>query len=263
MSGSEPTLPVQLPGPAMRSLVRAVARMSEADLGRWAVIGGVAVAARLGQAHRVTADVDTVVDQDRLPAAFAVLRALPSATADPAGGPHRLLLEGTKVEVIEVGQLPPDEDLDALTDRQRLFIASHAWALDTATPLTVASVGPDAGTATAPFATAAALVAMKLHAIQDRSGDSQAKRAGDAWDLHQLLTLHDRAGAISAALRTAPAALTTAVRQATDVVLVAGATRTRSWLRTSGGVQATVGADEIRVLGRQLLDGLDGPSRTL
>jgi len=56
----------------MRALVRAVAQMSEADLGRWAVIGGVAVAARLGLAHRVTADVDTVVDQDRLPAAIAV-----------------------------------------------------------------------------------------------------------------------------------------------------------------------------------------------
>lgn len=63
MSGSEcGTAPVQLPGPAMRALVWAVAQMSEADLGRWAVIGGVAVAARLDQAHRVTADVDTVVD---------------------------------------------------------------------------------------------------------------------------------------------------------------------------------------------------------
>ena len=215
-----------------------------------------AVAARLGQAHRATADVDTVVDQDRLPAAIAVLKALPSATTDPAGGPHRLLLEGTKVEVIEVGQLPPGEELDELSERQRLSIASHSWALQTATPLTVASVGRDAGTATAPFATPAALVAMKLHAIQDRSGASQAKRAGDAWDLHQLLTLHNRGGVIAAVLRDAPEALTMAVRQAADTVLVAGATRTRSWLRTSGGVQETVGADEIRALCRQLLEGL-------
>ena len=256
MSGSDRVLPVQLPGPAMHALVRAVARMSEADLGRWAVIGGVAAAARPGQAHRVTANVDTVVDQDQVPAAIAVLRTLPSATADPAGRPHRLLLEGTKVEVIEVGQLPGDEDLDELTDRQRLFIASHSWALATATPLTVASVGPDSETATAPFATAAALVAMKLHAIQDRSGDSQVKRAGDAWDLHQLLTLHNRTGAIADAVRDAPEVLAAAVLQATDTVLVAGATRTRSWLRTSGGVQATVGADEIPALGQQLFEGL-------
>jgi hypothetical protein len=39
-----------------------------------AIVGGVAVAAWLGQAHRVTRDVDTVVDQDHLPAAIAVLR---------------------------------------------------------------------------------------------------------------------------------------------------------------------------------------------
>jgi len=206
----------------------------------------------------VTADVDTVVDQDRLPAAIAVLQALPSAEVDPAGGPHRLLLGGTKVEVIEVGQMPPSVDLHELTERQRLFIASHSWALETAGPLTVASVGPDARQAAAPFATAAALVAMKLHAIQDRSGDSQAKRAGDAWDLHQLLSLHDRSGAIAATLRRAPEAVRASVEQATDTVLVAGAVRTRSWLRTSGGIQATVGADEIRALGQRLLDGLSG-----
>jgi pyruvate/2-oxoacid:ferredoxin oxidoreductase beta subunit len=102
-------------------------------------------------------------------------------------------------------------------------------------------------------------LAVKLHAIQDRSGNGQAQRAGDAWDLHQLLTLHSRTGAIATALREAPDALTVAVRQATDVVLVAGATRTRSWLRASDGVQATIGADEIRALGRQLQDGLRTP----
>jgi len=117
--------------------------------------------------------------------------------------------------VIEVGQMPPGEDLDELTDRQRLFIAAHSWALDTASPVTVASTGPDAGTAVAPFATVAALVAMKLHAIQDRSGDSKAKRAGDAWDLHQPLTLHNRSGAVAAALREAPDALSAAVLLAT------------------------------------------------
>ncbi len=133
MSGSEPPLSVLLPGPAMHRLVRAVVQMSAADLGRWAVIGGVAVAARLGQAHRVTADVDTVVEQDRFPAAITVLQALPCASADPAGGPHRLLLQGTKVEVLEVGPMPSPEDLYELTDRQRLFVASHSWALETAT----------------------------------------------------------------------------------------------------------------------------------
>ena len=79
MPGSEEPV-VLLPGAAMRGLVRAIAQMSAADFGRWAVIGGVAVAARLGQAHRVTADVDTVVEQDRMPAAIAVLPPTPRRT---------------------------------------------------------------------------------------------------------------------------------------------------------------------------------------
>ena len=95
-----------------------------------------------------------------------------------------------------------------------------------------------------------------MHAIQDRFGDSQATQAGDAWDLHQLLTPHNQTGAIADALRDAPGVLAAAELQAADTVLVAGATRTRPWLRTIGGVQATVGVDEIRALGQQQLEGL-------
>ena len=82
MSGSD--LPrVLLAGEAIGDLVRAIAQMSSADLGPYAIVGGVAVAARLGQAHRVTRDVDTVVDQDHLPAAIAVLRGLPNRHGRP------------------------------------------------------------------------------------------------------------------------------------------------------------------------------------
>ncbi len=106
MSGAENPATVYLPGEAMGGPVRAIAAMSHAPVGPYAIIGGVAVAARLGQAHRATRDVDTVVDQDQLPAAIGVLRGLPTATADPAGGPHHVMLDGTKVEVIEVGVMP-------------------------------------------------------------------------------------------------------------------------------------------------------------
>lgn len=47
----------------MVRLVRAAAKVADAHLGNYAIIGGVAVSARLGQAHRATADIDTVVDQ--------------------------------------------------------------------------------------------------------------------------------------------------------------------------------------------------------
>ena len=255
MPGSEAP-PVLLAGEAMSGLVRAIAQMSSADLGPYAIVGGIAVAARLGQAHRVTRDVDTVVDQDHLPAAIAVLRGLPTATADPSGGVHRILLAGSKVEVMEVGHMPEAGDLGDLPERQRLFVISHSWALATATPLTLVTTGLDVVEATAPFAAPAALVAIKLHAIQDRSGDGQAKRAGDAWDLHQLLSLHNRWGEISAALCGGPDSLRLAVRAAAQRVLVDGASRTRAWLRTAGGAQAGVSAEEISRLGQDLVEGL-------
>ena len=157
---------------------------------------------------------------------------------------------------MEVGLMPEADDLGDLPERQRLFVASHSWALATATPLTLVAMGPDSVQATAPFASPAALVAMKLHAIQDRSGDGQAKRAGDAWDLHQLLSLHNRRGEISGALCTGPDSLRLAVQAAARRVLVDGAARTRSWLRTAGGVQAGVSAEEINRLGQELVEGL-------
>ncbi|MHB8450871.1 MAG: hypothetical protein ACYDAQ_10555 [Mycobacteriales bacterium] len=152
--------------------------------------------------------------------------------------------------------MPDADDLGDLPERQRLFVSAHSWALATATPLTLVTMGPDSVQATAPFATPAALVAMKLHAIQDRSDESQVKRAGDAWDLHQLLSHHNRNGQISAALCTGPEMLRLAARNATERVLVDGAARTRAWLRIAGGAQAGVSAEEINRLGRQLLEGL-------
>jgi hypothetical protein len=110
--------------------------------------------------------------------------------------------------------------------------------------------------ATAPFATPAALVAMKLHAAQDRSGEGQSKRAGDAWDVHQLLATRNAQGHVSAALRIGPEPLRREVATATQRILVDGATRTRGWLRSSGGLPATVTVDELEFLGRQLLTGI-------
>ena len=58
---------VILPGPAMVGLIKAVQALSAAQLGRYAVVGGVAVTVRLGNAHRATADVDTVSTQPETP----------------------------------------------------------------------------------------------------------------------------------------------------------------------------------------------------
>lgn len=144
---------VVLSGPAMVGLVRAVASLDEAGLGRHAVIGGVAVNARLGQAHRATADVDTVVDETTPPDAVEALLALPGAQPDPTGR-HRVRIHGTKVEVIGVGPIH-EGDLNGIPTKDALFVASHSWALDTATPLTVIAGYDCTVEATAPFATVA------------------------------------------------------------------------------------------------------------
>jgi hypothetical protein len=89
----------------MRPLIQAAARLAQVDFGSFAIIGGIAVTARLGRAHRATADLDTVVDDDTPPPALDVLRGLDGATPDPIE-PHRVYLDGTKVEEPERSRKP-------------------------------------------------------------------------------------------------------------------------------------------------------------
>jgi hypothetical protein len=146
---------VVLPGPAMVGLIRAVAALGEIGLDGYVIVGGIAVTARLGQAHRATADVDTVIDEVAIPDAIEALLALPTAEADPTGS-HRVLVAGTKVEMIGVGPID-DRSFDGLTDMQTLFVAAHTWALETASLLTLVAGAERTVRATAPFATPAAL----------------------------------------------------------------------------------------------------------
>lgn len=246
---------VVLAGAPMVPLVRAVGALGEAGLGHYAVVGGVAVTARLGQSHRATVDVDTVVDETRPPDAVEALLSLPGATPDPSAD-HRVFIDGTKIEILGVGPID-DADLDGVPAKNALFVAAHVWALETATALTVVAEADSRVRATAPFASPAALVAMKLHAIEDRrpSGGSD-KRAGDAWDIYRLLVDRDADGAIRGALSGGPPKLRALVRDAAERVLVTGASRTRGWLRAGDSTMAAVTADELRSVGQRLLAAL-------
>lgn len=245
---------VVLPGRAMARLVRAVAALAEAGLRRYAVVGGVAVTARLGEAHRATADVDAVVDETTPPEALRALLALPAAAPDPTGT-DRVLVDGTRVEIIGVAPFAED-DLEGIPTKNALFLAAHAWALDTASPLTLVAEAAPSITATAPFATPAALVAMKLHAVQDRSAGSEPKRGADAWDLYRLLTDLDGDGAITAALAAAPPALRALVRDAAQRVLIEGARRASGWMKAGDDAMASVSAADLRFAARPLVDAL-------
>lgn len=240
----------------MLPLIRAVASLSAAGLGRYAVIGGVAVSARLGQAHRATADVDAVVDETHPPEPVEALLAIPGAEPDPTGA-HRVRIEGTKVELI--GMQPVGEkDFEGLTDVQVLFVGSHSWALTTASELTVVAGADVAVRATALFASTASLVTMKLCALLSRRATGgRDKRAGDGWDLFRLLTDCDRDGSLSATLLTAPGPLLGSVRTAVDAALVSGAARTRSWMAAGDDQMAAVTVSELQYVGARLLERLE------
>ncbi len=245
---------VLLPGEAMVRLVCAAAKIAGANLGSYAIIGGVAVSARLGQAHRATADIDAVVDDLTPPPAIEALLDVPGAHADPTGA-HRVLIDGIKVEI--QGTEPfAAADIEGLTDQQILYIGAHRYALESATGVTlVAEV--DRVRATLPVATPGALVAMKLHAIEDRrSGGGLDKRAGDAWDLYRILLDLDRAGAVRAELAALPDPLRRVVADTAARILVERATRTISWLKAGDERMAAVTAGEVRALGQPLITAL-------
>lgn len=245
---------VVLAGPAMVGLVRAVAALGNAGLARHAVVGGVAVTARLGQAHRATADVDTVVDDTTPPDAVEAVLALPGSTPDP-GQPHRVWVDGTKIEFLRVEPVTAG-DLEGVPDVDALFVASHTWALDQATPLTVIAQEDRKVTATAPFATAGPLVAMKLHAIQTRSTLGPDKRGGDAWDIYRLLLDLDADGAVTAELAAAPDPLPKLVASAARRVLLDGARRAIGWMRAGDSQMAAVRAEELRALAEPVVAAL-------
>jgi hypothetical protein len=185
VSGTE-AIPIVLGGEPMRGLVAAAARLEAARLGRFAIIGGVAVNARLaGGQHRATADLDAVVDDETAPDALEVLANLEDSEWDPTAQ-HRIYVGGTKIEIIGT-QVIRDGDLDDLQDLEVLFVAGHRWALESATPLTLISSDSE-NRATVPVAEVGPLLAMKLHAIQDRRGTRFEKRSGDAWDIYRLLS---------------------------------------------------------------------------
>ena len=174
---------------------------------------------------------------------------------------HRVVVDGTKVEFIPVDTFDIDhDDIDGLTERQQLFVVAHRWALDTAEELTVEGWPDDIRPtvrATAPFATPPALIAMKLHAIADRSAgfDQRRKRAGDAWDMHQILTHLDQDGAVRDALAAAPAKVRTLVGRALEQRFVVESKLTVTWLRELDQA-ADLTVDELEGLARPVLNSL-------
>lgn len=179
-------------------MLDAVALVAASDAGPVALIGGLAIAARVSTAalpHRVTIDIDLVAD-DTDPAVVTVLSEIGTESKGS------LFLLDIKVDVIAT--LPvTDDDLEGLEDGQRLFVAGHRWALETAQPLRL--TGASGIEVTLSVATPAGLVAAKSNAVGYPSARRRATKHGaDLYDLFRLVEVFDRTGELAGAVAHAP-----------------------------------------------------------
>jgi hypothetical protein len=177
----------------MLAIVQAIPEL-EVRTGRTAtVIGGLAVLCRLGTVYRATSDLDTA---DRRaagepPRLDVLLQSADVTRAGPAGVWIPTPAGKVQVDIIEItnaelSQLPEDE-----TDR--LAVLSHAWAIETATPIRIRVASPSGGASTevtARVAEPGPLIAMKLQSIMNRP---VSKERTDLLDIVRL-TLDNTAG---------------------------------------------------------------------
>ena len=145
----------------------------------WALVGGVAVAVNLAGFHRATADLDSVsIDGD---AAIAVLT---QHGASRSGLGVEFAGQGTatvKFDIIDVS-IGADDDPSYL---------AHRFGLDTMRIRTIVVTdrsGQVLTTIEIPVATPAALVAMKLQAVELRRQSRPEKRSGDLCDIVRLVS---------------------------------------------------------------------------
>lgn len=250
---------VDLTGKSMLAIVQAIPEL-EARTGRKAiVIGGLAVLCRLGTAYRVTGDLDTVSRRAAGdPPQLDVLLKSGGSRAGPAGvwiptPSGRVQVDIIEITDAELSRLPEDE-----TDR--LAVLSHAWAIETATPLRIRAAAPLPEASTEVLARVAEpgpLIAMKLQSIMNRPAD---KERTDLLDIIRLTLDRDAAPSALAQLRNA------APQLAADARLHA-----RRWFTDLGDHSlrrvrelpegADVDADTIQLVGELLLAELDRPDQ--
>lgn len=257
MSGSRIDLPADPDGILVR-LVTGIAALESAPLrGPWALVGGVAVMARLIEAHRVTRDVDTVAHTGTGAADPTVSEVAAFVGGERVGDYSIELPDGTKIDVIPTGDwivdgLPDDPNL-------RLNILAHSWAAHTGETLElrVVDVTDVSATATVAVATPAALVATKLHAMRNRRRAPE-KAASDAYDIYRLLAAHDRDGSLAAAIAAGPADMAALCADAMSDTFIADAGRWARRLRNySRGVgMGTVDDEDLEVTGTLFCDQL-------
>jgi len=126
----------------MVNLVGAIPRVQEL-FERPVIVGGLAVMSRLGNAYRVTQDLDAL--RRRLEGAASgleVLRAAGAKDINEIGGLVPTQRGDVRVDVLEARHNDLDRDFTDPTDR--LEAMAHQWTLETATPMDIVATSVDA-----------------------------------------------------------------------------------------------------------------------
>jgi len=240
----------------LRALERLVASVSPEH---FALIGGLAVMARLGRAHRATQDIDTAVDQKgAIPSELDVV--IDAGASTETGSTRRRV----NVDSIEVGDTPAaDLDPEDLPEEEfpRAFVLSHRWAFDTASELTLRCLqrqGPDTIVACR-VATPAALVAMKLQSAPRRPPARVQKAANDYLDLALLLSNLVLLPQIVAGLAESPHGLGGWCAERIRNDFVDDAARVSSRIH-KGPTSRRVTPDELSQIGRRFIGMFAPPS---
>lgn len=272
VSGDAPVVDVL--GVHLERLVVVAGQLFDVTLeGELVVIGGLAMVCRCTSAVRATDDVDAVSGPDGVAGVVRALGAgtllsdeFPGAVGDGTaivsvdGVPIEVTNEGTalrvggvKLDVIATLPLSPDA-FDGIDLKGQLFMAAHRWALESATPVTLRTGG---ARATVLVATPAALVAMKLHALQDRRSGRPAKSASDTEDLVRLLSEHNTSGELAAEIAGAPYGLGALVFESAQRLLINESTiRLRSLIVSGSPTAGETDPLEFADVCAQFVDGL-------
>jgi len=248
---------LRLAEPGVAALVATLDALARAaPISDFAVIGGLAVLARLDGAHRVTYDLDTVATQHgNAPSVVETV-----VTTDGADG----FLLGTKVDCIAVGDVPATEiPVGHLPDAEpdRIFVLAHRWALDMAEELTlvVEENGAAVSRVRCRFASPASLVAMKLQSAPRRRAARAAKAGGDYLDIFRLSSHPAMTGEIASALKDAPHDLGPWCLRELRRCMIDDADRTVGIIVRSGVAESAVPTvAQMRRTGEILVDRLDG-----
>ncbi len=248
---------IDAPDGNLSKLAHTAERLTDPAMPPCALVGGMAVMARINSSHRATTDIDSVTSGTTL-----VFDTLVSLGAVKRG--ESAVLDGVTIDVIEVDSYEeadlPDDPLE------RAFVVSHAWALTSAAPVEITVVRGRSRkiiSVVLPVATPAALVAMKLQSVPQRRGGREHKRAGDCYDIYRLIVEHGTRssvhgpGGIARALASAPANLGEFCLGQLRELFVDEPERTRRWLRQGSAEMDAVRVDDLHSVGQQIADTLE------